>query len=241
MTGRSAAPTDSVEATIAALAARLAVPVGRDRNGLLQEAHDGLVDAVEAYQQQGYPPEEATRRAVAEFGDLDEVVEAYADDVVSRRARRTSTVLAGGYLLILTAWALLGLLAPERPAPGGRDWAASSFCGIGTLAVTVTAAVLGLSRRRARRGRSAGPLAWVAGTAGLVCAVATLVASYLVHPWGAHRAQAMPDSAWTGPVEALSGFVTFTILALSLRCLWSAWRVSRHHRGRDPEGTTAPA
>ena len=239
MTRRSPVPTGSVEGTIEALAERLAVPVHHDRSGLLQEAHDGLLDAVEAYRRQGYPTEEATRRAVAEFGDLDELAGAYADDVVGRRARRTSTVLTAGYLLILTVWAVLGLLAPVPPHPDGHAWATNSFGVIGLLAVTVTAAVSTASRRRARAGQGAAALAWLAGTTGVVCAVSTLVASYLVHPWGADSEQSLAASTWTGPVEVLSALVTFTILALSLRCLWSAGRVNQHHRGARARRATA--
>lgn len=173
---------------------------------------------------------------MAEFGDLDELAGAYADDVVGRQARRTSIVLTAGYLLVLAAWAVLGLLSPVQPHPDGREWAANSFGVIGLLAVAVTAAVSTASRRRARAGQGASALAWLAGAAGVGCAVATLVASYLVHPWGAERDQSVPVATGTGPVEVLSALVTFTILALSLRCLWSAGRAARHHRPTSAGG-----
>jgi hypothetical protein len=226
MTERSAGASAPIEDALDALAAGLPVRVARSRDGLLQEAHDGLVDAAEAYERQGFAPVEASRRAVADFGDPGQLSSAYAEEAIRQQARRTGTVLTAGYLLILSAWAVLGLLVPEEPEPGGRDWAASSFGGIGTLAAAVTAAVFVASRRRARDGGSGSLLAWVAGATGLACAVATFVASYLVHPWGAHRDGSLPRSSWTTPVEVLSAVVTCTILALSLRCLWSAWRLS---------------
>jgi hypothetical protein len=225
------ARVDLLGTTIDELAARLPVRTSRGGDGLLREAHDGLVDAAEAYEQQGYPAEDAARRAVADFGDLDQLAEVYADSAVRDQARWTSTVLTAGYLLMLGAWALLDLTTPPASQPAARDWAASSFGGIGALAAVVTACVLLAARRGARRGRSSSVLAWVTGAAGVSCAVATLVASYLVQPWGARPARSLHDSAWTGPVEALSAVVTLGILALSLRCLRSARSVRRHRRG----------
>jgi hypothetical protein len=230
---------DLLETTITELADRLPVRLSRGRDGLLREAHDGLLDAAEAYEQQGHPPEEAARRAVADFGDLDELAAVYSDNAVRDQARWTSTVLTAGYLLMLGAWAVLDLTTPQGSEPGVRDWAASSFGAIGALAAVVTASVLVAARREARRGGGAAALAWVTGAAGVACAVATLVASYLVQPWGVRPARSLHDSAWTGPVEVLSAVVTLGILALSSRCLRSALRLGQRRRHGRARSTAA--
>ncbi|WP_406077413.1 permease prefix domain 1-containing protein [Micromonospora sp. NBC_00858] len=56
-----------VEEHLRELAARLQGPA-RLKTDLLTEARHGLLDAVEAYREDGVPPTEAQRRAVAEFG-----------------------------------------------------------------------------------------------------------------------------------------------------------------------------
>ncbi|PWR05203.1 hypothetical protein DKT68_28180 [Micromonospora acroterricola] len=56
-----------VEEHLRELAARLQGPA-RLKSDLLTEARHGLLDAVEAYREDGVPPTEAQRRAVAEFG-----------------------------------------------------------------------------------------------------------------------------------------------------------------------------
>lgn len=223
MTGRDTR-LDPVETTIAELAARLPGRLGRGRDGLLREAQDGLLDAAEAYEQRGHPPGEAARRAVAEFGDLDDLAAVYAEHAVRDQARWTSAVLTAGYLVMLGSWAVLDLTTPQGSQPEVRDWAASSFGAIGALAAVVTAAVVVAARRDARRARGGRVLARVTGVTGVACAVATLVASYLVQPWGVRPARSLHDSAWTAPVEALSAVVTLGILALSWRCLRSARR-----------------
>ncbi|SDS24130.1 hypothetical protein SAMN04488543_1349 [Friedmanniella luteola] len=225
MNRRSRPPVDPIDAVLADLAARLPAGAGGGRRGLLQEAEDGLRDAAEAYEQQGCTHREAAHRAAGEFGEPAALAPWYADDVLRLEARRTSGVLALGYLLVLTAWALLGRTA-GHPEPRDHRWVTSSFAVLGVLAAAVAAAVFVACRRQARSGRTGGAVAWAAGVAGLLCGGATLLASYLVEPWGS-RGSALPASPWTGPVEVLSALVVAVILLLSLRCLGAAWRV-RH-------------
>lgn len=226
---RRAAPADPVEAVLAELAGRLPGGGLRTRGSLLQEAHDGLLDAAEAYEQQGWSPLEAAQRAAADFGDPAELAAAYADDVLRLEARRTSTVLALGYLLILAAWALLGTVVTHPGAEGEGHWAAGAFSLLGVLAAAVAAGVFLVSRRRARTGRIGGAVASVAGVAGLLCGGASLLASYLVQPWGTRASSRAPVASWTALVEGLSASVVAVILLLSLRCLGTVWR-ARHPR-----------
>ncbi|GAA1433285.1 hypothetical protein GCM10009616_24900 [Microlunatus lacustris] len=224
---RRSAPGDAVDAVVADLASRLPGGGVRTRGSLLQEAHDGLRDAAEAYQQQGCSPAEAARRAAEDFGDPGELAASYADDVLRSEGRRTSTVLAGGYLLILAAWALLGTATTHPGGNGQSHWAAAAFGLLGVLAAAVAAGVFLLSRRRARTGRVGGVVASVAGVAGLVCGGVSLLASYLVQPWGSRASATAPVSSWTAVVEALSASVVALILLLSVRCLATVWRASR--------------
>jgi hypothetical protein len=230
MSSTHADPPATLEAVVSELAARLPVGVGRGRSGVLQEAYDGLLDAAEAYEQQGRTRDEACRQAVADFGDLDDLAQDYAEDAAGGQARLTGTVLTLGYLLNLAAWALLELVGPGVHHSGHSSWASSSFSIIGILAAGVTAAVFLASRRRARSGRGAQALAWVAGATGLVCALATLVAAWVVQPWGGRTVQSW--FTWMGSVEMLSAVLTFSILAVSVRCLWSAAAISL--RGATP-------
>ena len=229
---RRSAPVDPVDAVVEALAARLPRSASRSRDGLLQEAHDGLRDAAEGYERAGCSPDEAARRAVADFGDPEELAASYADEALLLEARRTSTVLAVGYLVVLAAWTALGAAGEHRSVPREHDGAASSFGLLGVLAAAVGAGTFVLSRRLARAGRGSALLAGAAGGAGLLCAVATLLASYRVQPWGSRAAGDLPVSPWTTPVEVLSGCVVAVILTLSVRCLGTAWRVAHPARRR---------
>jgi hypothetical protein len=227
---RRSVPADPVEALVAELASRLPGRAVRSRDGLLQEAHDGLRDAAEAYQQRGCSPAEAARQAAEDFGDPEELAASYADDVLRSEARRTSTVLAGGHLLVLAAWSLLGTAThPGRSGEG--HWAAAAFGLLGVFAAAVTAGIFLVSRRQARTGRTGGVVASVAGVAGLLCGGASLLASYLVQPWGTRASSTAPVASWTALVEALSACVVAVILLLSLRCLATVWRASRPRCG----------
>lgn len=226
MRGRSA-PADPVDAVVAALAAQLPGRGVRTRGSLLQEAHDGLRDAAEAYEEQGWSPLEAARRAVEDFGDPAELAASYADDVLRLEARRTSTVLALGYLVVLAAWGVLGSATAHPGQEGEHHWAEAAFGVLGLLAAAVAAGVLLVLRRRARTGRSGCAVARAAGVAGLLWGGATMLASYLVEPWGSRPSSTAPASSWTALVEVLSASVVAVILLLSARCLGTVWRARR--------------
>jgi hypothetical protein len=72
---------------------------------LLAEARHSLLDAAEAYQGMGLSPEQARRRAVAEFGSLADIVPDYQAELAVAQGRRTA-------LLIALALPLLYLLSP---------------------------------------------------------------------------------------------------------------------------------
>ena len=78
------------------------------------------------------------------------------------------------------------------------------------------------------------------GTVGLACVVATLVASYVASPWGSDVATPSSLDQTVRAVEIFSGAITFSILAISLRCLWSAWRVSHATSGAGAGSCSGP-
>jgi hypothetical protein len=223
--GPSRTCRDPIDEHLARLAARLPLLPGRRRD-LLVEARDGLEDAAEAYRGAGLGAREAAQRAVADFGTVDELTAHYANQLVTGSARTAAFVLGVGYAIILCTWGLLGRLAPDGQ-PRGSAMAASSFTWIGVLSIGVTILVGVTLRGQARRSqRTRGP-AWAMGLAGLGFATATLVASYLVQPWGAKAGTPHSSTALVTSVESASALITFAVLACSVHCLWSAWTAAR--------------
>jgi hypothetical protein len=71
-----------------------ALPGPRRRKAdLLAEARDHLIDATEAFEADGLPRQQAEREAVADFGELDEVVPGYRFDLAVSQSRRTAVML----------------------------------------------------------------------------------------------------------------------------------------------------
>ncbi len=71
-----------------------ALPGPRRRKAdLLAEARDHLIDATEAFEADGLPRQQAEREAVADFGELDEVVPGYRVDLAVSQSRRTAVML----------------------------------------------------------------------------------------------------------------------------------------------------
>jgi hypothetical protein len=89
---------DPVETYLTGLSRALRGP-RRRKADLLAEARDSLVDATEAYQAEGLSPVEAAGQAVADFGDLAEVVPGYRSELGIAQGRRTAVLL----LLVMIA------------------------------------------------------------------------------------------------------------------------------------------
>ncbi|MEU4391041.1 permease prefix domain 1-containing protein [Kribbella sp. NPDC023855] len=83
---------DPVEQYLTGLSRALVGP-RRRKADLLAEARDSLVDATEAYEADGFGPREAAERAVADFGDLAEVVPGYRSELGIAQGRRTAVLL----------------------------------------------------------------------------------------------------------------------------------------------------
>ncbi|MEV6416967.1 permease prefix domain 1-containing protein [Kribbella sp. NPDC051718] len=89
---------DPVETYLAGLSRALRGP-RRRKADLMAEARDSLVDATEAYEADGLDPQEAAQQAVADFGDLAEVVPGYRSELGIAQGRRTAVLL----LLVMIA------------------------------------------------------------------------------------------------------------------------------------------
>jgi hypothetical protein len=118
--GTSTATLDGVNVAaqyVAALDGALVGPA-RLRRGLVREARDHLEDAADALGESGYDRAEAERIAVADFGDLDEVVPAFQTTLALAAARRTAWILLAALSIQPFLWD--GPLGhDDRPAPDG--------------------------------------------------------------------------------------------------------------------------
>ena len=217
---------------------RLAAAVPRltpQRQSLLTEARDGLVDAVDSYRRRGHDPDDAVRLAIAEFGDPRLVGASFAERGLTPTVRRTGLVLGVSYLVILVAWALLEVWAPTAtPGPEAlgptQVGARSSFKVIGALLFVLVAVTLVHLRRSARQRRDPRRLAAFVGVVGLAAVVSTWTASYLLQPWTIVE---LPWTSGRAAVELLSAALTAVIAASSGR----SWRVSLRLRPGSPRST----
>jgi hypothetical protein len=89
---------DPVETYLAELSRALTGP-RRRKADLMTEARDSLVDATEAYEADGLDSHQAAQQAVADFGDLAEVVPGYRSELGIAQGRRTAVLL----LLVMLA------------------------------------------------------------------------------------------------------------------------------------------
>lgn len=88
----SVATQDPVEVYLSGLSRALSGP-RRRKVDLMAEARDSLVDATEAYEAEGMSPRDAAEHAVADFGDLADVVPGYRAELGIAQGRRTAVLL----------------------------------------------------------------------------------------------------------------------------------------------------
>jgi hypothetical protein len=91
-----------IDVYVDGLAAALRGP-RRHRHEMVTEARDSLLDAAEAYAEEGHDPLEAQHRAIAEFGTHRQVVPSYQAELATLQGRRTATWIA----LVLPVMTLL--------------------------------------------------------------------------------------------------------------------------------------
>ncbi|WP_238162816.1 permease prefix domain 1-containing protein [Kribbella capetownensis] len=92
-----------VDAYLTALGKALPGP-RRRKADLLAEARDHLVDATEAFEADGLDRDEAEREAVADFGELSDVVPGYRADLAVSQSRRTAMMLFLALIIQPIVW-----------------------------------------------------------------------------------------------------------------------------------------
>lgn len=89
---------------------------------LLAEARDGLVDAVEAYQERGLTLREAEQRAVEEFGPVRTVAADYQGELGLAQGRRTAVLICTVMLAQPVMWWLLQAVAGADGREGAHGY-----------------------------------------------------------------------------------------------------------------------
>ncbi|TCO24706.1 hypothetical protein EV652_108239 [Kribbella steppae] len=120
-----------------------ALPGPRRRKAdLLAEARDHLVDATEAFEADGLDRDSAEREAVADFGELDEVVPGYRAELAVSQTRRTAMLLFLVLILQPIVWQEGAWSWNQDPASDSalNDFLQTLVRSIGT--VTIAGAVL---------------------------------------------------------------------------------------------------
>lgn len=95
---------ETIDAYITGLETALGGP-RRLREDLVAEARDGLVDATEAYQSGGLDRGTAERRAIEDFGELDEIADAYRPELALAQSRRSAIGLTLVIMIQPIVWA----------------------------------------------------------------------------------------------------------------------------------------
>lgn len=158
--------------------AHLGVLARRLPAGAVEELADGLTETWQHHLAAGLPPADAARAAIAEFGSVDQITDAF---VVQSPSRRTARMLLATGPLVGACWgvSLVASHAWNWPVPVP----AASVFGLTLLAVVAALITSATSRRSYRRARlgDAGGLGLVALDLAMVAAV-LLVAPTLVWP-----------------------------------------------------------
>ncbi|PRX45389.1 hypothetical protein B0I33_10952 [Prauserella shujinwangii] len=227
----TAGPVDTVTDT---LARSLRGP-HRARREMVREVRDGLGDATEAYQATGLSPAEAERRAVADFGDPQQVAGELQAELTARYGRRTAALMAVAFPGLVLLWDLLWALDPTPDGRALEPHAALLARAVDLLSLAaaggslVVAATLWLGARRGSRPelvtRGAGLLAF--GTLAAVGGTSVLLNVLS----GADRADATYDSPLAVVVAATTGCVACWLAVSGHRCL-------RLGRPRDRQRTS---
>ncbi|MCW3815295.1 permease prefix domain 1-containing protein [Micromonospora sp. DR5-3] len=209
-----------VEERLRELAGQLHGPASLKAD-LLTEARHALLDAVEAYQEDGLPPAEAGRRAVAEFGSSAQLVPGYQAELAAGALRRLALralavavlLMAGGDL----TWRGASWSDGPRP-PAGYLLLSAALNGIWALIAGLALAGLLLGVLAARYGSARLPrLARAVGfglTGGLALGA---VAGSAVFGWSV----GLWDAALTWPpmiIGAVLVSVGWFALARAARC-----------------------
>ena len=112
----------------------------RRRADLLAEARDHLTDATEAFEADGLERYDAEREAVADFGELAEVVPGYRAELAISQSRRTAMLLFLALIIQPIVWQEGAWSWNQDPAAANalNDFLQSFVRTVGTLAIAGT-------------------------------------------------------------------------------------------------------
>lgn len=190
----------------------------RSRRDVLDEVTDCLRSAQEAYLASGHDEMRAADLAVVDFGPVEDAAADYRAEVSAGAVRRTATVLAVGYPLMMAAWAVVSFVVPT-PRQVAPHWITGSFTWISAAVVVIAAVVLLVVRRRARTSVPVGSLTVALPLVALVASVLTLTASLLTAVLGTSLDVGGAGSVLRATVEWTSGLFVFATWFSSFRCL----------------------
>jgi hypothetical protein len=161
---------DPITSHVAALERVLRGPQ-RTRQGMIAEAHAGLLDAAEAYQAGGLPPEKAAVEAVRDFGTVGEVAPSFQDELTARQGRSAAAQFAIVFPTMLAGWDLLWSSGLVRRGPAATEVVVSLAGFLDTVTVFIGLAAVALLAVTFLRSV---PPRWVTRAVGLTGAIGAL-------------------------------------------------------------------
>jgi hypothetical protein len=180
-----------VDEYLAALRKSLTGP-RRRKADLLAEARDHLTDATEAFEADGLARYDAEREAVADFGDLAEVVPGYRAELAISQSRRTAMLLFLALIIQPIVWQEGAWSWNQDPAAGSalNDFLQSFVRTVGMLAIAgtvlaVIAAGIGLRHPVIREHVSRVTALFALASAVVISLIGVLMATTSGRPVGA--------------------------------------------------------
>jgi hypothetical protein len=211
--------TDPITSHVAALELALRGP-HRTRQGMIAEARAGLLDAAEAYQAGGLPPEKAAVEAVREFGTVGEVAPSFQDELTARQGRWAAVQFAVVFPAMLVGWDLLWSSGLVRRGPAAPEVVVSLARFLDMVNVFIGLAAVALLAATFFR---AVPPRWVARSVGLTGAIGAIACggtSVAMNVAGGHSTVTM----LTNPAAVTAGVASLVVLAL---IVWQSIRTLR--------------
>lgn len=211
---------DPITRHVAALERALHGP-HRTRRGMIAEARAGLLDAAEAYQAGGLPPEQAAARAVRDFGAVGEVAPAFQAELTARQGRWSALLFALVFPGLLAGWDLLWASGLVRREPVVADELVKTLARLQDMATVVIAVTaVTLLAVTFRRDLSPHRVTWAIGLTGTAGAATCGGLTVLMSLAGGRSTTTLLTTNPTAVTAfAVSGMMLFLIVWQSVRSL----------------------